>query len=300
MSHIRELTKHLHGASHADRELVTKAYHFAEKAHAGQKRASGEPYFNHVFATAKNLAELSMPPTVIAAGLLHDVIEDTEATPEEVEKVFGKEVLFLVESVTKLGNVKYRGVERFVENLRRFFVSMAEDLRVIVIKLADRLHNAETLQYLRPEKSKRIALETLEIYAPLASRLGMGELKGRLEDAAFPYAYPKEREETKKLLEKRTDAHEKYLHEVEHKVKHLLGEHKVKTERVDHRVKHLYSLWKKLKRYEKDIDKIYDIIALRVIVETMEDCYLGIPSAAVAGSIESYGRILKSNFVFGS
>ena len=160
MSHIRELTRHINHASHADMELITKAYHYAERAHESQKRASGEPYFNHVFTTAKYLAELNMSPTVIAAGLLHDVIEDTGATPEEIETIFGKEVLFLVQSVTKLGMVKYKGIERNVENLRKFFVSMAEDLRVIVIKLADRLHNVETLQYVKPEKQRRIALET--------------------------------------------------------------------------------------------------------------------------------------------
>ena len=300
MSHIRELTCHIKHASHADMELITKAYHYAERAHESPKRASGEPYFNHVFATAKYLAELNMSPTVIAAGLLHDVIEDTGATPEEIEAIFGKEVLFLVQSVTKLGTVKYKGVERNVENLRKFFVSMAEDLRVIVIKLADRLHNVETLQYVKPEKQRRIALETLEIYAPLASRLGIGELKGRLEDAAFPFAYPKEHAETKKLLETRTDAHEKYLHEIDGKLKKVLKENHVNVERVDHRVKHLYSLWKKLKRHDMDIEKVYDIIALRIIVKTTMDCWnaVGVIHSnwtALPGRIKDYLSTPKPN-----
>ncbi|MHB9005229.1 MAG: HD domain-containing protein, partial [Coriobacteriia bacterium] len=148
----------------------------------------------------KNLAELGMNATVISAGLLHDVVEDANVTPEELKKEFGDDIEELVEGVTKLGTVKYKGIERNVENLRKFFISVAKDLRVLVIKLADRLHNIETLEHVRPDKQKRIAPETLEIYAPLANRLSMGRLKGRLEDAAFRFAYPKEYEEVKKLL----------------------------------------------------------------------------------------------------
>jgi len=256
-----------------DKELLQKAYNFAYKAHEGQLRKSGEPYFNHVFATAKNLADLGMKAKTMSAGLLHDVIEDTPITEEEIRKEFGEEILSLVNGVTKLGTVRYKGMERKVENLRRFFVSMAEDLRVLTIKLADRLHNIETLEHVRPDKQKRIALETLEIYAPLADRLSMGRLKGRLEDAAFKYAYPKEYQDVKKLLLEKKDAKEKYLIEVRDVIIKKIAEAKIKDARVDYRQKHLYSLWKKLQKYNMDIGKIYDIIALRVMVDTVADCY---------------------------
>lgn len=188
-----------------EKQLIEKAYFFAKKAHDGQLRKSGEPYFNHVFTTAFNLADLGMSANVICAGLLHDVLEDTETTEDELRNEFGEEIVSLVNGVTKLGTVKYKGIERNVENLRKFFISMAEDLRVLVIKLADRLHNIETLEHVREDKQKRIAIETLEVYAPLANRLSMGRLKGRLEDAAFKFAYPKEFENVKKLLaEKKT------------------------------------------------------------------------------------------------
>jgi len=191
-----------------DKNLIEKAYNFAKKAHDGQLRKSGEPYFTHVANTAKNLADLGMKAKTISAGLLHDVLEDADISEEELKKEFGDEIVELVKGVTKLGKIKYKGVERNVENLRKFFVSVAKDLRVLVIKLADRLHNIETLESVRPDKQRRIALETLEIYAPLANRLSMGRLKGRLEDGAFKFAYPKEYEEVKKLLLEKKDAEE--------------------------------------------------------------------------------------------
>ncbi len=253
--------------------LVERAYNFAFKAHGGQLRKSGEPYFNHVFATAKNLADLGMGPIVIAAGFLHDVLEDTEAREEELAKEFGGEIVSLIKGVTKLGTVKYKGIERNVENLRRFFVSMTEDLRVLVIKLADRLHNIETLEHVRPEKQRRIALETLEVYAPLANRLSMGRLKGRLEDGAFKFAYPKEYEEVKKLFLTKKGVEEKYLFEVRDELVKKLEKDNIQNTHVDYRQKHLYSLWKKLKKYDMDIGKVYDILALRVMVDTVTDCY---------------------------
>ncbi len=284
----------------ADKALIQKAYDFSMKAHDGQLRKSGEPYFNHVFATAKNLAELGMKEKTISAGLLHDVIEDTSTTEEELQNEFGGEILSLVKGVTKLGTVRYKGVERKVENLRRFFLSMAEDMRVLTIKLADRLHNIETLKHIRPDKQKRIALETLEIYAPLADRLSMGRLKGRLEDAAFEYAYPKEYEEVKKLLLEKKDAKEKYLIEVRDKIKEKIKEANILNTKVDYRQKHLYSLWKKLQKYDMDIGKIYDIIALRVMVDTIADCYhvLGIIHGEwtpVPNRIKDYIAMPKEN-----
>ena len=169
-----------------DKELIKKACIFAEKAHEGQLRKSGEPYYNHVFATGINLAMLRMDAETIAAGIMHDVLEDTQVTGEEMISQFNPHITKLVEGVTKLGKLKYTGTERHVESLRKFFIAMADDIRVVVIKLCDRLHNIETLEHIPPEKQKRIALETLEIHARLADRLGMGRLKAQLEDAAFP------------------------------------------------------------------------------------------------------------------
>lgn len=297
---VVEITDALNNPTKKDVDLLVRAYDFAQKAHMGQLRNSGEPYFLHVFSTGRNLAELGVSPTVIAAGLLHDVIEDTKVTPAELEKEFGKEITTLVKNVTKLGKVKYKGVERNIENLRKFFVSMAEDFRVIIIKLCDRLHNVETLQYVRPDKQRRIALETLEIYAPIANRLSMGKLKGRLEDAAFPFAYPKEYEETKKLLSDRKDAEEGFLLDFEKTLLKKLKDEKIHDVQIDHRLKHLYSLWKKLLRYNMDISRIYDIMALRVTVKSIEDCYhvLGVIHGnwkPLPGRIKDYIALPKPN-----
>lgn len=270
---LNDIFKLVQNFTKEDKTLIEKAYNFAKKAHKEQTRKSGEPYFVHVFATAKNLADLGMGPTVIAVGFLHDVLEDTETTEEELEKEFGEEIVHLVKGVTKLGTVKYKGIERNVENLRKFFVSMAEDLRVLVIKLADRLHNIETLQHVRPDKQKRIAMETLEIYAPLANRLSMGRLKGRLEDAAFKYTNPKEYLEVQSLLAGKKDSEEKYLVEVKNTLEEKLKKENIKNADIDYRQKHLYSLWKKLQKNEMDIGKVYDIIAMRVRVDSIVDCY---------------------------
>jgi len=270
---IEEIFKFIPDAGAKSKTLIEKAFNFARKAHDGQLRKSGEPYFNHVFLTAKNLADLGMSPVVIAAGFLHDVLEDTKTQEDELRKEFGDEIVTLVQGVTKLGTVKYKGIERNVENLRRFFVSMTEDIRVLVIKLADRLHNIETLEHVRLDKQKRIALETLEVYAPLANRLSMGRLKGRLEDAAFKFAFPKEYELVKKLLIEKKDAEEKYLIEVKNELTKKFEQDAIKHVHVDYRQKHLYSLWKKLKKYDMDIGKIYDILALRVMVDSVADCY---------------------------
>jgi len=192
MTGINEILNLIPKITIKDKALIEKAYLFAQKAHEGQKRNSGEPYFIHVFQTAKNLAIYGMDTKTIVAGLLHDVIEDTEITEDELKNEFDEEIVKLVNGVTKLGTIKYQGHERHVESLRKFFMAMTDDIRILIIKLADRLHNVETLEYVRPDKQKRIALETIEIHARLANRIGMGKLKGKLEDAAFPFAYPKE------------------------------------------------------------------------------------------------------------
>lgn len=259
--------------SAADKKLIQKAHDFAEKAHNGQKRNSGEPYFYHVFAAAKNVATFGMDATTIAAAMLHDTIEDTPVTENDLHEAFGTEIVFLVNGVTKLGTVKYRGVERHVESLRKFFIASAADIRVIIIKLADRLHNVETLEHVKPEKAKRIALETIEIHAPLAFRLGMGKLTGDLQDGAFPYAYPDEHKMVTDLLKKKKKTDEKYIDKVWKSLKKEMAEHGIKDIKTEARVKRKYSLWRKLIRKNMDIEKIYDIIALRVIVPNIEDCY---------------------------
>ena len=266
----------------------------------GQKRASGKPYFEHLVEAAKNLARFGMDATTIAAGLLHDTIEDTSITEEELWEEFGTEIVFLVNGVTKLGALKYRGRERHVESLRKFFIAIAEDLRVVVIKLADRLHNIETLKYLSPEKAKRIALETIELHAPLAYRLGMRKLTGELEDAAFPYAYPKEHAMVEKLLKQRKKTDEKYTEKVYKSLKKKMAEQGIKDVKTEYRIKRKYSLWRKLQRKNMDIEKVYDTIALRVIVPTIEDCYrvLGLIHTMwrpLPGRIKDYIALPKTN-----
>lgn len=257
----------------ADLDLIRLAYDFAATAHEGQKRASGEPYIIHPVACAKILAEMKMPPAIIIAGLLHDVPEDTHVTIKEVEKNFGTEIADLVRGITKLGKIKYRGAERYIENLRKMFMAMADDLRVIFIKFADRLHNLETLDPLPPEKRLRIALESLEIYAPIANRLGMFEMKGRLEDAAFKYVYPEEYSWTVSEIKEKLAERERYIKKEAKLLESNLRKSGVKFINIYGRAKRLYSLYQKLQRHERDISKIYDLIALRVIVREVADCY---------------------------
>ncbi|MFH1608572.1 MAG: RelA/SpoT family protein [Patescibacteria group bacterium] len=261
------------GLSKKDEEQIQKAADFAEKAHEGQKRANGDPYFVHVFETAKILAKIGMDAKTIIAGLLHDTLEDTKTTEKNLKEKFSEDILFLVKGVTKLGTLRYQGRERHVESLRKFFVAMANDLRVVIVKLADRLHNLRTLQYIQEDKRKRIALESIEVYAALANRLGMGKLKGEIEDAAFPFAYPKEYMQTEEIIKEKKEYYQKELKEVNEELEDVLKKNKIKVDEINYRVKHKYSLWRKLQRYDMDIDKIYDIVALRVVVENISDCY---------------------------
>lgn len=258
---------------HSDLKTIEQAFEFADAAHEGQKRASGEPYINHSVETAVTLAKLKLPQDMIVAGLMHDVPEDTEITLEEIEEEFGENVAGMVKGITKLGKIKYRGMERYVENLRKMFVSMASDIRVILIKFADRLHNLSTLDALPPEKRKRVALESLEIYAPIANRLGMGDIQGKLEDLSFRYVYPKEYEWVKSLVKDKYRAKERYLQKVAEDLKAELIKQNVELIDIHGRTKRLYSLYKKLLKYDKDIDKVYDLVALRIIVPTVADCY---------------------------
>src|SRR3989339_2085761 len=197
--------------AHADLDLIRLAYDFAANAHRGQVRKSGEPYINHPLATAHILANLRIDQAIVIAALLHDVPEDTNISLDEISKNFGSDVSSMVKGITKLGKLKYRGVERYIENLRKMFVAMAEDVRVMIIKFADRIHNLSTLESLPPKKRFRIALESLEIYSPIANRLGMGEMKGWLEDLSFPHVLPKEYLKTDAIRQTLVSQREEYL-----------------------------------------------------------------------------------------
>jgi GTP pyrophosphokinase len=257
----------------ADLTLLRLAYDFAEKAHQGQMRKNGEPYIQHPLHTAFILAQIKADLNTIVAGLLHDVPEDTEYTLEDVKKNFGSEIAYLVEGITKLSKIKYRGVERYIESLRKMFLAMAHDFRVILIKFADRLHNLRTLDALPPEKQKRIAQETLEIYAPIAGLLGIWRLKWQLEDLCFKYLYP---EEYKKLeykyeVEKKVERNQ-YIQSIKNQLSQELKKAGVEHQ-IEGRFKHLYSIYKKMQRKDRKFNEIYDVFALRVIVKTIADCY---------------------------
>lgn len=287
-------------APKADVDMIRLAYDFAANAHAGQFRKSGEPYITHPLAAAHILADMRIDPVIVTATLLHDVPEDTPVTLEEVEANFGSEIAGLVRGITKLGKLKYRGVERYIENLRKMFVAMAEDVRVMIIKFADRIHNLQTLEALPTQKRYRIALESLEIYAPIANRLGMAEMKGQLEDISFKYVYPKEYKWVKNLMDEKLRGKEIYVHEAQEKARAELKRTGIPIIELYGRNKRLYSFYQKLLRKSNDITKIYDLVAIRVIVPTVADCYatLGILHKVwrpVKGRIKDYISQQKPN-----
>lgn len=273
MPDVQNILSLMNGPSKKDAALVEKAYNFAAEAHKDHKRLSGEPYITHLVETAKSLAKIGMSAKTIAAGLLHDSVEDVGVKPETIEKEFDKEVRFLVEGVTKLGKFKYRGTERHRESLRKLLVATGKDARVLIIKLMDRLHNMRTLSHVPEEKRKRIALETLEIYAAIAHRLGMGLVRRELEDLAFQYAYPEQYTEARKLLSERSKETSDRLEKMSRALKTELGKNGIKGFHVEQRVKGLWSLWQKLQRKGGDIENVFDIAALRVIVPDIADCY---------------------------
>lgn len=273
MSDVQDILSLMNGPSKQDAALVEKAYNFAAEAHKNHKRLSGEPYITHLVETAKSLAKIGMSAKTVAAGLLHDSVEDVGVKPETIEKEFDKEVRFLVEGVTKLGQFKYRGTERHRESLRKLLVATGKDARVLIIKLMDRLHNMRTLKHVPEEKQKRIALETLEIYAAIAHRLGMGLVRRELEDTAFQYAYPEQYTEARKLLSERSEETSDRLEKMSRTLKTELGKNGIKGFHVEQRVKGLWSLWQKLQRKGGDIENVFDIAALRVIVPDIADCY---------------------------
>ena len=298
---LQEILSKLKNRNKDELALIAKAYDFARMAHEGQNRFSGEQYFAHPCNVAKTLAEMDADTNTIVAGLLHDVCEDGAATPEDIAKEFGKEVAFLVEGVTKLGKLKYKGEERYAENLRKMFIAMAEDIRVVLIKLADRLHNMKTLEYVPEYKRKRIADETLEIYAPLSDRLGMWRLKGILEDLAFPYSFKEQYQELFPKVQNRLAKKEAYLAKIKNKLKKELAEQGIEVTKIDSRVKHIFSIYKKLKEYgDNDIENINDLVAARIIVKNVGDCYaaLGIIHkfwTPVPGKVKDYIALPKPN-----
>ena len=256
-----------------DASVLQKAFEFADLAHAGQLRKNGDPYIQHPLHTAYLLAEIKADLPTIAAGLLHDVPEDTERTLEEVKKEFGNEISSLVKGVTKLGKIKYRGIERYRENLKKMFLAMTNDLRVIFIKFCDRLNNLRTLENLPPDKQKRIARETMEIYVPIAGLLGISRLKWQMEDICFKFLYPDEfRElEYKYEVEKKVERN-RFFQKIKSIFAPKLEEAKIKYD-LEARFKHLYSIHKKMQEKDRKFDEIYDVFALRVIVPTIDDCY---------------------------
>ncbi len=297
---LKDILEAMTSKESADVELVTNAYDFSLEAHKDQRRYSGDPYAVHTAEVAFYLAKAGLDAQTIAAGLLHDTVEDAGVKPKTIEDLFGPEVVQLVEGVTKLGALRYRGLERHTESLRNLFAATARDIRVLIVKLMDRLHNARTLEYVPIEKRKRIALETLEIYAPIADRLGMSVLKQELEDAAFPHAYPEEYEKTRELLKERKYENEERLEKTERDLKRAFAEAGLREFRMEARMKGVYSVFQKLERKDWDITKIYDIIALRVIFPTVADCYsgLGIIHAQwrpVPGKIKDYMAFPKPN-----
>ncbi|MGI6641335.1 MAG: RelA/SpoT family protein [Limnochordia bacterium] len=284
----------------ADVGMIEKAYHYSQRAHQGQLRESGEPYFQHPFEVAMILAELELDVETIVAGLLHDVLEDTEVTRAEMEREFGHSILSLVEGVTKLDKLPFRNrFERQAENLRKMILAMAEDIRVILIKLADRLHNMRTLRHVSLEKQRIIAQETLDIFAPLAHRLGIWKIKFEMEDLAFRHLYPDEYYNLVNAIARKRKEREGDLQNVMDIIKRKLDEINVRCD-IQGRPKHFYSIYQKMVRQNKTLDEIYDLMAVRIIVDTVRECYaiLGVIHAAwkpIPGRFKDYIAMPKSN-----
>jgi len=284
----------------ADVAFLSKAYHFAKAAHEQQRRFSGEPFILHPVAVARILADLELDLETLVAGLLHDVVEDTRITLPQIEEEFGAEVASLVDGVTKLGRLEYKSKEeRQAENLRKMFLAMAKDIRVILIKLADRLHNLRTLKYQPEDKQKEIADETLEIFTPLAHRLGIYHLKSELEDLAFRYINPAKYFELSERIASTRRRREEYIREAITVLKEKLEAIGIKTD-IKGRPKNLYSIYEKMKKQNKDLNEIYDVLAVRIIVDSVRDCYasLGIVHTLwkpIPGRFKDYIAMPKSN-----
>jgi GTP diphosphokinase / guanosine-3',5'-bis(diphosphate) 3'-diphosphatase len=302
VTRFRDLMKKLEAnRPNDDLEIVRKAYDFSQKYHLGQTRASGEPYLVHPLEVACVLAEMKMDPVAIAAGLLHDSVEDTSVTIVEIRKEFGEQVAHIVEGVTKISKIDFASHEQQqAENLRKMMLAMVDDIRVVLIKLADRLHNMRTLEHLPPERQHKIARETLDIYAPIAHRLGMGKIRGELEDLGFRYLDPIAYESTHEAVEARRKEGEKFLAGVESILRDKLKEAGI-TATVESRIKRLYSIHKKLVRQRISVEQVYDLCAMRVITRSVQDCYavLGIIHNVwrpVPGRIKDFIAMPRPNF----
>jgi guanosine-3',5'-bis(diphosphate) 3'-pyrophosphohydrolase len=284
-----------------DLSLIKKAYEFSLQHHKGTARESGEPYLAHPLQVATLLAEMRLDTTAIAAGLLHDVVEDTSVTVDEIKTEFGEQVAHIVEGVTKISKIEFASSEEAqAENVRKMVLAMMDDIRVVLIKLADRLHNMRTLKFLSPERQQKIARETLDIYAPIAHRLGMGKIRGELEDLAFQYVDPISYDQVKDAVELRRKEGEAFLAEVQGVIEQKLKENKIQA-RVEARIKRLYSIWQKIQRQHIAIDQIYDMLAMRIITQSESDCYavLGIIHnqwRPVPGRIKDFIAIPRNNF----
>src|SRR6202051_2813898 len=256
-----------------DTNVIRKAWEFCVQHHSGQLRASGEPYSLHPLEVAQVLAEMKLDSTAIAAGLLHDAVEDTPVTTEDITEQFGEQVAHIVEGVTKIDKIQFANREdRQAENVRKMLLAMVSDVRVVLIKMADRLHNMRTLQHLPPDRQGSIARETLDIYAPLAHRLGMGKVRGELEDLAFRYVDPFGYEQVKTAVDAARDEDEQFLNSVESLLNERLRENNIHA-RVEWRIKRLYSIYQKLQKQKITVDQVYDLLAVRVITSTVQDCY---------------------------
>jgi len=252
---------------------IQKAWEFCVHYHAEQKRASGEPYIIHPLEVAEVLAEMKLDATAIAAGLLHDAVEDTPVTTEEIATAFGEQVAHIVEGVTKIDKIQFANREdRQAENVRKMLLAMVSDVRVVLIKLADRLHNMRTLEHLKPERQEAIARETMDIYAPLAHRLGMGKVRGELEDLAFRYTDPVNYQKVAEAIEARRIEGEQFLAGVEDAIVEQLREHNIQA-RVEWRIKRLYSVWQKLEKSKVSVDQVFDLLAIRIVTQTQAECY---------------------------
>ncbi|MFO7665467.1 MAG: bifunctional (p)ppGpp synthetase/guanosine-3',5'-bis(diphosphate) 3'-pyrophosphohydrolase [Desulfobacterales bacterium] len=258
----------------ADHDIIDRAYIYSARVHEGQTRLSGEPYLSHPLEVAGILADMKLDAVSIAAGLLHDVIEDTRATPEEIKALFGQEILHIVSGVTKLGKLPFEGSQeaRQAESIRRMFLAMADDIRVILIKLADRLHNMRTLQFQSDGKRIKIAQETMDIYAPIAARLGIYWIKHELENTAFMYVHPDEYSDIRNLVSKDKEEREKYVETVKDYIKKKMDENNLNCE-VMGRYKYYYSIYQKMLKQNLPFDQVYDIIAFRIILDTVPQCY---------------------------